>query len=75
MNPLNFMKLGSQWEHFKENHPKFPKYLSAVAQKGVKEGSVFEFKVKTPEGEELAANVRLKAEDVELFREIMEMFQ
>lgn len=75
MNPLNLLKLSSAWTRFKSNHPKFPKYLSAVSQKGVKEDSVFDFKVTTPDGEVLAANVRLKDDDVELFQEIMELFK
>lgn len=75
MNPAKLLQLKPAWERFKKNHPKFPKYLTAVSQKGVKEGSLFEFKVTTPDGEELAANVRLKADDIALFRDMMELFQ
>lgn len=75
MNPMKLLQLKSAWERFKGNHPKFPKYLSAVYQRGVKEGSLIEFKVTTPEGEELSANVRLKADDMELFKELTDMFQ
>lgn len=75
MNPLNLIQLKSAWDHFKTNHPKFPKYLSTVYQRGVQEGSLFEFRVTTSDGEELAANLRLKAEDIELFRKLVEMFQ
>ena len=59
----------------KANHPKFPKYLSAVRQKAIREGTVIEFKVTTPEGEELSANLRLKEDDIALFQEITELFQ
>ena len=70
MNPMKLLQLKSAWDRFKNNQ-----YLSAVYQKGVKEGTLIEFKVTTPEGEELSANVRLKADDVELFKEMTEMFQ
>lgn len=75
MNPMKLLQLKSAWERFTGNHPKFPKYLSAVCQRGVKEGTLIEFKVTTPEGEELSANVRLKADDMELFKELTGLFQ
>ena len=75
MNPMKLLQLKSSWTRFKSNHPKFPKYLSAVYQHGVKEGSLIEFKVTTPDGEEMSANVRLKADDIALFKELTGMFQ
>ena len=62
-------------DRVKANDPKFLKYLSAVRQKAIREGTVIEFKVTTPEGEELSANLRLKEDDIALFQEITELFQ
>lgn len=75
MNPMKLLQLKSAWDRVKANHPKFPKYLSAVCQKAIREGTVIEFKVTTPEGEELSANLRLKEDDIALFQEITELFQ
>ena len=45
MNPMKLLQLKSAWDRVKANHPKFPKYLSAVRQKAIREGTVIEFKV------------------------------
>lgn len=75
MNPLRLLQLKSAWDQFQDNHPKFPRFLTALYQKGMKEGTVIEFRVTTPEGEEMAANVRLKADDIALFEELQELLK
>ncbi|MCI6887240.1 MAG: hypothetical protein MR868_08325 [Lachnospiraceae bacterium] len=75
MNPMKLLQIKSALDRFKANHPKFPRYLSAVYQKGLRKGTLMEFKVTTPEGEELSANIRLNEEDIALFREMKELFQ
>lgn len=75
MNPLKLLQLKSAWDRFKGNHPKFPKFLTALYQKGMKEGTVIEFHVTTPEGEEMAANVKLKADDIALFKELQDLLK
>lgn len=75
MNPVNLLKLKSAWNRFKENHPKFPKFLTAVYQRGVPEGTTVEFKVTTPSGEELTANLKIKHDDINLFRELQELLK
>lgn len=75
MNPMKLLQLKSALDRFRANHPKFPKYLSAVCQKGVREGTLVEFKVTTPEGEVLSANIRLKEDDIALFQEMKDLFQ
>lgn len=73
MNPMKLLQLKSCWQTFTANHPKFPKFLSAVYHKALKEGTVIEFKVTTPDGEELGANVRLKAGDIALIKELQDL--
>ncbi len=73
MNPLKLLQLKSAWDCFKGNHPKFPKFLTALYQKGMKEGTVIEFHVTTPDGEEMAANVKIKDADITLFRELQDL--
>ena len=75
INPLKLLQLKSAWERFKSNHPRFPLFLSAVSKRGIKEGTVIEFKVTTPEGEELVSNIKIKQSDIALFHEITNMFR
>lgn len=75
MNPLKLLQLKSAWDRFNANHPKFPKFLSAVYKKGLAEGTVIELRVTTPEGEEMAANVKLKGDDIALFQEMQDLFR
>lgn len=75
MNPMKLLQLKSAWERFKSNHPKFPHFLTAAYQQSIREGTVIEFNVTTPEGEKLSSNIRLKADDIELFRELQELMK
>lgn len=75
MNPLKLLQLKSAWDRFNANHPKFPKFLSAVYKKGLAEGTVIELRVTTPEGEEMAANIKLKGDDIALFQEMQDLFR
>lgn len=75
MNPLKLLQLKSAWDRFQSNHPKFPKFLTALYQKGMKEGTVIEFRITTPDGEEMAANVKLKEDDIALFGELKDLLK
>lgn len=75
MNPLKLLQLKSAWNRFQSNHPKFPKFLTALYQKGMKEGTIIEFRVTTPDGEEMAANVKLKEDDIALFGELKDLLK
>jgi len=46
-NPAALLQMMNLWNRFERNHPKFPKFLKAVAQKGIKEGSIIEINVTT----------------------------
>ena len=59
-------KLKSGIDRFRANHPKFPLFLKAVSQDALREGSVIEISVTTPEGKNYCSNVRLNADDMEL---------
>lgn len=75
MNPMNLLQLTNGWRRFKENHPKFPTFLSAVYSRGIKEGSQIEIKVTTPDGDKMSATIRLMADDVALFKEMEELLK
>lgn len=69
-NPAAILQLMSLWSRFQNNHPKFPKFLSAVVKNGIKEGSIIEIKVTTAEGESYDANLKVNAEDMELIDQL-----
>ena len=73
LNPMQLMGLRSDFEKFKNNHPKFIQFVQAIAQNGVKEGTVLECKVLTPEGQEIQANIKITQEDLALFQKLKEM--
>lgn len=73
MNPMKLLQLKSAWDRFKSNHPKFPKFVSAIYRKGLREGTVIEFRVISPEGEEITSNLKIQADDIDLFRELKDI--
>ena len=70
LNPTKMLRLKNAWLSFTASHPKFPKFLQAVAQSAVQEGTVIEISVTRPDGTSLTSNVKLTASDMQLFREI-----
>jgi hypothetical protein len=62
------MKFMGAWNTFKENHPKFPAFCKAVAQRGIKEDTVIEIVVTTPDNERIETSLKVKASDLELLR-------
>lgn len=67
LNQLAILQqLKSGIDRFRSGHPKFPLFLKAVSQDALREGSVIEISVTTPEGKNYCSNVRLNADDIEL---------
>lgn len=67
LNQLAILQqLKSGIDRFRSGHPKFPLFLKAVSQDALREGSVVEISVTTPEGKNYCSNVRLNADDIEL---------
>lgn len=62
------MKLMGAWNSFKSNHPKFPAFCKAVQQKALKEDTVIEIIVTTPEGEKIETSLKVKASDLDLLQ-------
>lgn len=73
MNPLRLIQLKSAWEQFKQNHPKFPRFVQASSP-CIQEGTVIEFHITTKDGKEITSNVKLKESDIQLFQEMQELF-
>ncbi|MBQ9642666.1 MAG: hypothetical protein IJV26_01360 [Lachnospiraceae bacterium] len=65
MNPMEMMKLGERLRIFTQQHQKVPAFLKDVADNGIREGTIIEMKVTTPEGKEFITNIKVTAEDLE----------
>jgi hypothetical protein len=65
MNPMDMMQLAGRLGTFRQQHPKFGKFLKSVAAKGLTEGSIMEVKFRDTDGEEYLANIKLTKEDLE----------
>ncbi|MCR5226680.1 MAG: hypothetical protein K6E27_05665 [Eubacterium sp.] len=65
MNPMDMMQLAGRLGTFRQQHPKFGKFLKSVAAKGLTEGSIMEVKFRATDGEEYLANIKLTKEDLE----------
>lgn len=68
INPTALFKAKSAWGKFAANHPKFPMFMRAAMQSGIKEGHIIEIKITSEEGETLCTNVKLTESDMELFQ-------
>ena len=60
-------------DRFRINHPKFPMFLRAVSQEALKEGSLIEINVTTPDEKTYCTNVRLKPDDIEFIESLKNM--
>ena len=73
LNPMQLIGLKNDIEKFKNNHPRFIQFLKGIAQDGMKEGTVLECKVITPEGKEMQTNIKITQEDLELVQKLKAM--
>ena len=76
---MNFNQLAmlqqikSGMDRFRINHPKFPLFLKAISQEALREGTLIEINVTTPEGKTYCSNVRLRPDDMELIETFKSM--
>ena len=68
MNLKNMMKVQAAWKTVNENLPKLMPFIRAVQQDGITADTIIEVTVKTPQGKERTANIRVKQSDVDLIR-------
>jgi hypothetical protein len=73
MNPMELLKIKEDLEKFRAAHPKFIMFLNNVGPAAMKEGSVLDLSVTTPEGEKYDTNIKLNADDIALINTIMGM--
>ena len=64
------MKLRSAWTKFSAAHPRFSAFLTEVGRNGAPEGTVLEIHIEYPDGRTISSNMRIMAEDLELFESL-----
>jgi len=67
------LKLKGLWDRFTRNHPKFPSFLNAAKAKGFPEGTVLAFSITYPDGQTLETNIKITADDLDLFDTVSKM--
>lgn len=75
MNPAKLFKIKGAWDTFISNHPKFPMFINAVKATGMKEGTLMEITVTTPEGRKLSTNIKVTQSDKELLEDLSDMMK
>lgn len=74
MNPMDMIKIAGMWSAFRERHPKIPMFFRKASETGsFGPGTVLELTIKTPDGREMAANMKILPEDLELLEQIAAM--
>lgn len=67
------IKITQGWNRFKNNHPKFPAFLNAIRNKGIKEGTIIAVSITDPDGSVMETNIKVTADDIELFNSLKDM--
>lgn len=70
MDFSTLLTLKQAWDTFKRNHPKFPDFISAVAERGAVEGTEVLISVSYPNGQNYKAGLKLKASDMALLEQL-----
>ena len=73
--PYGFIGIKSDFDKFKNNHPKFLQFAKAFSKAGIQEGTVMECKVITADGREFQTNIRVTADDLELLEKLKNLRQ
>ena len=73
MNPMMIFQLKKAWDTFQQNHPKFPLFLTAVSNEGIKEDTVISIDITTPEGKSYSSNLKVTSSDLELIETLKKM--
>lgn len=66
-------KLRNSIGTFRSNHPKFPLFLNAVCTDALKEDTIIEINVTSPDGKHYSSNLKLKADDIELLEMLRQL--
>lgn len=73
MNPMNLLQIKPLLDSFKANHPKFLNFVSAVSKVGLREGTIMEIAITSPEGQSYQSNLKLTQDDIEMLKKLKDM--
>ena len=74
MNPAKIFQLKASWDGFAAAHPKFPLFLRAVSDGNVmQEGTIAEITITTADGRKYETNLKLTANDLQLFDDVRQI--
>lgn len=73
MNPTQIFQIMGIWQKFTSNHPKLPKFLKAVSSEGLKENTIIEINITTPEGKNYCSNLKITQSDLELLEQLKQL--
>lgn len=71
---LKFQQIRNSFKRFDRDHPKFKNFLNAVMrEQALRQDAVIEISVTSPEGKNYCSNIKLNAEDIEMFQQLKSM--
>ena len=73
INPKRLIELKRLRDEFAQRHPKFTLFLDAASKEGLREGSVIEIQITSPEGKNICSNLMVSAQDLELLETLKEL--
>ena len=65
IDPIKLMKLKNSINAFQARHSKFVNFIHTMSGQCMKEGTVIEVNVTTPDGKRYVSNMKVSTEDVE----------
>lgn len=72
-SPKQIMKLKERFGIFTQDHPKVLPFLQDAGANAIRENSIIEMRVISPEGRECKCNIRVNADDVQTMEMIKEI--
>ena len=73
MNPMSLMQLQQRFQIFQQEHPKIIAFFKAIGNDSMQEGTIIAVKVTTPDGKEIESNIKITANDITTFQQMMEI--
>ena len=70
---MSLMQLQQRFQIFREEHPKIIAFFKAIGNDSMKEGTIIAVKVTTPDGKEIESNIKITANDITTFKQIMDI--
>ncbi len=70
-NPMMLLKFRERLTLFNRDHPKVLPFLNMVKDRALDEGTIYELKVTTTDGQEYVTNIKLNQNDLESIRMLL----